>query len=113
MHVGFATYAVVHAVVPSLNQTLLGHLKKRAPPHSVVYDLEYSYDFSLATRDSGDIYLRVDYSDSHDYYTQIVTADHQKREIQPRFWSALQGVWKNGKLRRFHSSPDTLPLQVY
>jgi len=92
---GFAKYAVAHSVVPSLDQTLPDHLKKRAPSNAAVYDLEYSYDFTLAKRDSGDIYLRVDYSDSHDYYNQIVAADHQKRTLKPRFWSSSASIWKN------------------
>lgn len=95
---GFATYAVAHSVVPSLNQTLPDHLKKRAPLDATVYDLEYSYDFRLAKRDSGDIYVRVDYSDSHDYYNQIVAADHQKRALEPRFWSSSPSIWKNCKV---------------
>lgn len=95
---GFATYAVAHSVVPSLDQTLPDHLKKRASLDATVYDLEYSYDFRLAKRDSGDIYVRVDYSDSHDYYNQIVAADHQKRALEPRFWSSSSSIWKNCKI---------------
>lgn len=94
---GFATYAVAHSIVPSTNQTLPGHLRKRAPLNAVVYDLEYSYDFRLAKRDSGEIYIRVDYSDSHDYYDRIVAADHQRRTLEPRFWSSSASVWKNCK----------------
>lgn len=94
---GFATYAVAHSIVPSLNQTLPGYLEKRVPVSAVVYDLEYSYDFTLAKRDSGEIYIRVDYSDSHDYYNQIVAADHQKRALEPRFWSSSPSIWKNCK----------------
>lgn len=95
---GFAIYAVAHSVVPSLNQTLPAYLKKRAPLNATVYDLEYSYDFRLAKQDSGDIYVRVDYSDSHDYYNQIVAADHQKRTLDPRFWSSSSSIWKTCKI---------------
>lgn len=94
---GFASYVVAHSVMPSLNQTLRGELRERAPPGAVLYDLEYSYDFSLAKRDSGDIYVRVDYSDSNDYFNQIVAADHQKRTLKSRFWSGSLNVWKNCK----------------
>ena len=94
---GFATYAVAHSAVASANQTLPGHLSKRAPRNAVVYDLKYSYDFKLAKRDSGDIFLRVDYSDSHDYYEQVVAADHRKRSIKPRFWSKAASIWKDSE----------------
>lgn len=94
---GFATYAVAHSVLPSLSQTLPDHLRKRAPPNTAVYDLEYSYDFTLAKRDSGDIYLRVDYSDSNDYYDQVVAADHQKRTLRSRFWSNSAAIWRRCK----------------
>ncbi|MCJ1282906.1 hypothetical protein MMC26_002232 [Xylographa opegraphella] len=92
---GFATYAVAHSVIPSLDQFLPDHLKKRAPSDAIVYDLDYGYDFALAKRDSGDIYLRVDYSDSHDYYNQVVAADHQKRTLISRFWSGTLSIWQN------------------
>lgn len=94
---GFATYAVGHAVSPSSSQDLPKHLKRRAPPNALVYDLKYSYDFSLSKRDSGDIFVRIDYSDSHDYYDQVVSAVHQKRDLHPRFWSKATNVWKNRK----------------
>ena len=96
---GFATYAVAHSAVASSNQILPGHLSKRAPSKAVIYDLKYGYDFKLAKRDSGDIFLRVDYSDSHDYYDQVVAADHRKRSIKPRFWSKALNIWKDSKLR--------------
>ena len=94
---GFATYAVAHAVTPSSNQEVPRHLRKRAPSNPKVYDLHYSYDFKLAKRDSGDIFFRVDYSDSHDYYEQIVAADHQKRSLETRFWSKDTGIWADSK----------------
>ena len=92
---GFATYAVGHAVSPSSSQNLPEHLKRQAPTNAIVYDLEYSYNFSLAKRDSGDIFVRIDYSDSHEYYNQVVSAVHQKRDVHPRFWSKATSVWKN------------------
>lgn len=92
---GFATYAVGHAVYTSSSQNLPKHLERRAPPNAVVYDLEYSYDFSLTKRDSGDVFVRIDYSDSHDYYDQVVSAVHQKRGVHPRFWSKATSVWKS------------------
>ena len=91
---GFATYAVAHSLVAVPDQILPAHLQKRAPPKTKVYQLTYSYDFALAKRDAGDIYLRVDYSDSHDYYEQIVEAEPQKRSLHPRFWSKSAGTWK-------------------
>ena len=94
---GFHSYVVAHASMPSLNQTISKDLRKRVPGAVTVYDLEYSYDFTLAKRDSGDIYVRIDYSDSIDYYNKIVSADHQKRDLKLRFWSKDLTVWKNRK----------------
>ncbi|KAG8164746.1 hypothetical protein KVR01_005021 [Diaporthe batatas] len=88
-NMGFATYAVAHAAREVTNVTLPSRIARRAPPGARVYELEYSYNFSKVKRDSGDIYLRVDYSDTHTYYTDIVQAPHQKR-----FWSTISSVWK-------------------
>ena len=91
---GFATYAIGHTVSPSSSQIMPEGLRKRAPPNTVIYDLRYSYDFSLAKRDSGDVFVLIDYSDSHDYYNQVVSATHQKRDVHPRFWSKTTAIWK-------------------
>lgn len=89
---GFATYAVAHAVRELTNfSSVPHHLARRAPLGAKVHELEYSYDFSRVKRDGGDVYLRVDYSDSHTYYTDIVQAPHQKTK---RYWSAISSVWK-------------------
>lgn len=112
---GFATYAVGHAVYTSSSQNLPKHLKRRAPPNAVVYDLEYSYDFSLAKRDSGDVFVRIDYSDSHDYYDRVVSAVHQKRGVHPRFWSKATSVWKSRMSidqPSFFNASNTLTLLV-
>lgn len=70
---GFATWAVAHAITP-LATGVPEHLRKRSPPNATVFELEYSYDFSLSKRDAGPIYIRVDYSDSHDYFEDVVAA---------------------------------------
>ena len=90
---GFAQWAVAHSISES-NFSIPHHLAKRAPTAAKLFELEYSYDFSKSKRDSGDIFPRVDYSDSHNYYTDVVAAPHQQREIEPRFWSKISSVWK-------------------
>ncbi|KAI5203118.1 glycoside hydrolase, partial [Aureobasidium subglaciale] len=94
---GFATYAVAHSVTPSATQVL----PEDAPADATIYDLRYSYDFSLAKRDSGDIYVRIDYSDSRDYWEQAVAAKHAKRDLGKRWWSKDSQDWKDliNKLR--------------
>ncbi|KAI5918609.1 hypothetical protein F4810DRAFT_715319 [Camillea tinctor] len=82
---GFANWAVAHSV-REISLTIPNKLIKRAPVNAKVWELEYSYDFTRAKRDEGDIYFRVDYSDSHTYYTDVVQAAHQKRNMEPRFW---------------------------
>ncbi len=98
---GFAAYSVAHSVTPSLDQNLPGHLRKRAPPNAVIYDLEYSYDFKLAKRDSGDVFIRIDYSDSHAYFDKVVAGGPDKgkgkRDLHPRFWSGVPSIWKSRK----------------
>jgi hypothetical protein len=108
---GFATYVVAHAVRES-NFSLPGHLAIRAPSHAKVYELEYSYDFARVKRAAGDVFFRVDYSDSHKYYTDVVQATHQKkRELGPRFWSTLSSVWKTitGNVRSQTYDPTQQP----
>ncbi|KAI0398768.1 chitotriosidase-1 [Xylaria palmicola] len=90
---GFAQWAVAHSVRAS-NLTVPQHISTRAIPDSVVWELEFSYDFSKVKRDAGDIFFRVDYSDNHQYYQDVVRAAHQKRELEPRFWSTISSVWK-------------------
>lgn len=71
-------------------------LKKSLPPDSVVQDLLVSYDFSLAKRDAGDIYVRIDYSNSFDYWNKVVQGDPvQKRSLDRRFWSPNPQAWMN------------------
>ncbi|KAI0890230.1 chitotriosidase-1 [Annulohypoxylon maeteangense] len=90
---GFAQWSVAHSVRES-NLTIPSHLSKRVPPNAKVWELEYSYNFSNVRRDVGDIYFRVDYSDNHKYYHDVVQAAHQKRGVEPRFWSKISSVWK-------------------
>lgn len=112
---GFATYSVAHSVTPSLDQNLPGHLRKRAPPGALIYDLEYSYDFQLAKRDSGDIFIRIDYSDSHAYYDKIVAADpvkgKGKRDLHPRYWSDVSSIWKSSEFLSGFALINTKSMQ--
>ncbi|KAI1171966.1 chitotriosidase-1 [Nemania sp. FL0916] len=103
---GFAQWAVAHAVRES-DMALPSHLVKRAPSNAKVWELEYSYDFSKAKRDDGDIFFRVDYSDNHEYFDDVVAAAAQKRDLEPRFWSKISSVWKTilGQIRS--KFPDT------
>lgn len=50
-----------------------------------ILDAEISYDFGLVKRDSGDIYIRIDYSNSQGYWDSIVQGDPALSE---RFYSA-------------------------
>ncbi|OJD33420.1 glycoside hydrolase family 18 protein [Diplodia corticola] len=94
---GFATYAVAHSTQPADDQRLPEHLKKRAPPNAVVHELEYSYNFTLSKRTDSDVYVRIDYAASNDYYEKIVAAPHQKRGegLSRRFWSKSFDTWKS------------------
>ncbi|EFQ98549.1 chitotriosidase-1 [Nannizzia gypsea CBS 118893] len=91
---GFAKYAVAHSVKES-NFSVPRYLAKRAPIDAKVFELEYSYNFSKAKRGDEPIYFRVDYSDTDNYYTEVVKGHHQKRNLGRRFWSSSKSVWKN------------------
>ncbi|GKT51071.1 killer toxin subunits alpha/beta [Colletotrichum spaethianum] len=91
---GFAKYVVAHSLHET-NYSLPGHVVKRAPQGARIWELAYSYDFSrVKKRDDGDVYFRVDYASTNKYYTDIVQAKHQRRDLQPRFWSKISSVWK-------------------
>lgn len=92
---GFAKYAVAHSVTHALSQRLPDHVRKRAPSNPQVWQLEYSYDFTKVKRGSDPVYVRIDYSNTHDYYDNIVAANPGKRDLEPRFWSKVSSVWKS------------------
>ena len=86
----------MHSIQPSLSQDLPSHVKRAAPPESIVYDIELSYDFSLVKRDAGDIFIRIDYSNMNGYWENIVQADAiKKRSLDRRFWSKNLNDWKS------------------
>ncbi|OQO13612.1 hypothetical protein B0A48_01841 [Cryoendolithus antarcticus] len=55
---------------------------------------DLGYDFSKVKRADDPVYMRVDYATSNKYYTDVVEAAHQKRELHPRFWSKISSIWK-------------------
>ncbi|KFA55929.1 hypothetical protein S40293_08857 [Stachybotrys chartarum IBT 40293] len=99
---GFARYVVAHSVQET-NVSVPGHLSKRAPDNAKVQELVYSYNFSRVRRDAGDVYVRIDYSDSHTYFTDIVEAEPvtERNRLKPRFWSEISSVWRSitGRIR--------------
>lgn len=111
---GYASYGVVHDIRLSANSRISHDLRKRAPLNPRVYELDFSYDFSLVKRDDGDdegskakvdqsVYIRIDYAHNHDYWSQAVAAApvtkrHLNQTLDKRFWSTSAQVWKNGRL---------------
>ncbi|CAG8888331.1 unnamed protein product [Penicillium salamii] len=93
---GAGTYAVAHNLQQSENQKLPSHIKRSLSGPSLVYDLELSYDFKRVKRDSGDIYIRIDYSNEFNYWKSIVQGDpvNAKRDGQKRFYSSSAEDWK-------------------
>lgn len=100
---GYATYGVVHDIRPADNTSIPNHLKMLAPADSAVYELEFSYDFSLAKRDDGDdIFIRIDYAHNEEYWNEIVAAPAVKKRslnqtIDRRFFSSKTDIWKSCK----------------
>ncbi|RDW84130.1 uncharacterized protein DSM5745_04456 [Aspergillus mulundensis] len=100
---GPGTYAVAHSMREAQNQALPPHIKRSLAVPPIVHDLNVSYDFSRVKRDAGDIYIRIDYSNTLDFWNEIVKADPvKKRDLNARFWSTSEDAWKNklDELRR-------------
>ncbi|KAF2994020.1 hypothetical protein E8E14_001381 [Neopestalotiopsis sp. 37M] len=77
---GPGPYAVAVDMVPSENQTVPGHIKKRTTdPDPVIYDLTFDYDFRRVPRDLGDTQFRLDYSNEEGYWDTVVDSPGQKR----------------------------------
>lgn len=96
---GFATYGVVKDIRLSTNLTVEHELQKRAPsPNPPVYEMDISYDYSLVKRDSGTVYVRIDYGGSLGYWNDVVRGDAiTKRGLDEsfdkRFWSPDAKTW--------------------
>ena len=89
---------MVHSIQPSISQELPPHVRRGISSESIVYDIELDYDFSLAKRDVGDIYIRIDCSNMPGYWNQVVAADPDtatKRSNKKRFWSDDSHDWSN------------------
>ena len=70
-------------------------ISRSAPTGAVVDDIELSYNFGLAKRDAGDIFVRVDYSNVENYYEQVVQGSPQtKRSLEKRYYSQNPASWK-------------------
>lgn len=96
------SYSVLHAIRPATNKVLPRHIAAAVPESSDILEAEISFDFGLVKRDSGDIYIRIDYSNSADYWKSIVQGDSvksskSKRSSAPlheRFYSSAASDWK-------------------
>ncbi|PHH89142.1 hypothetical protein CDD83_6593 [Cordyceps sp. RAO-2017] len=115
---GPGSYSVLHALRPAEDNSLPHHVARSTPADPRVFDAEISYDFGLAKRDSGDIYVRIDYSNSQGYWDSIVQGDpvtsKSKRAASPlskRFYSAAESDWKKkfDELRKSDHPGSGLP----
>ncbi|KAL4812489.1 bacteriodes thetaiotaomicron symbiotic chitinase [Aspergillus spinulosporus] len=96
---GPGTYTVLHALRPAPDRSLPYHVVRSASWDPEILEAEISYDFGLVKRDSGDIYIRIDYSNSLGYWKSIVEGDpaRKKRSASPlheRFYSSSASDWK-------------------
>ncbi|THV55841.1 hypothetical protein BGAL_0003g00830 [Botrytis galanthina] len=84
---GFGTYGVVSAIRLSNNLTVEHELRQRTPsPNPPVYEMDIKYDYTLVKRDSGTVYVRIDYDNTRG----------MNESINKRFWSADEADWKTG-----------------
>jgi chitinase len=96
---GPGSYTVLHDLRLAENRTLPYHVARSAPRDPEILEAEISYDFRLVKRDSGDIYIRIDYSNSLGYWNSVVQGDpaRKKRSATPlheRFYSSSASDWK-------------------
>ncbi|KAA8652731.1 uncharacterized protein ATNIH1004_001636 [Aspergillus tanneri] len=114
---GPGSYSVLHAVRPAADKSLPHHVARSAPWNPRILDAEISYDFGLVKRDSGEIYIRIDYSNSLGYWNSIVQGDPAKKRkrtaapLSERFYSSSASDWKSkfDQLRHVNSAaPITL-----
>lgn len=98
---GHGEYAVLHSLSQAQNMDLPVNVARSAPSNPRIWQAEVSYDFGLVKKDTGDIFVRIDYSNTHDYWNSIVQADPQKRttkrsppQIHPRFYSNSHDAWR-------------------
>lgn len=103
MPCGAAKYAVAHDVYESDDQTIPQEFEHMT--NTTVKELSFSYRFDLVRRDSGEIYLRADYSNIAGYWNAMVDSPPSKRKrstttadkLDRRFWSTTPSKW--GQLR--------------
>lgn len=95
-------YAVLHSARDvSQISTLPGNVARSVPANRTIVELEVSHDFSKVKRDAGDIFVRIDYSNSNQYWSKIVQGDpiKHKRGMAPdlhkRFYSSASSDWKD------------------
>ncbi|KAF2166320.1 glycoside hydrolase family 18 protein [Zasmidium cellare ATCC 36951] len=85
---GPAPYVVLHNLERATNQTLPGRLSTLS--NKTVSQLSFHYDFSLAKRDSGDIYFRVDYANCDAYWGAAVARFYS---TDPKHWDQTFTDW--------------------
>ena len=91
---GPGTYAVAHSVEVAKDQTLPRETAAKGYKNSTVLEMTFDYDFGLVRRDSGEIYLRIDYSNIPGYWSTMVDSPGQaKRSLEERFWSNSASAW--------------------
>ncbi|KAF2460036.1 hypothetical protein BDY21DRAFT_361899 [Lineolata rhizophorae] len=100
---GPGTWAVAHEVRVSSNQTLPAHLDNL---DFTVMELTFDYNFGLSKRDSGDIYMRVDYSSVSGYWRDVVDepGSLRKRALEGRGFG--NNDWWSSKFDDMRSKND-------
>lgn len=70
---GPGKYAMVVSIEPHEDKIVPRHLEGRIPQSSTIYNLTFDYGFHrLSKRGKSDVLFRVDYSDSPDYWKEVV-----------------------------------------
>ena len=85
-NMGFAKYAVAHAVrnLTDAEYELPHHIKRRILSGTRVQEMDYSYDF---LRTKGKVNVRFDYSNDYKYYQEVVEplySSRSKRDLETR-----------------------------
>ena len=70
---GPGKYAMVVSIEPHEDKVVPRHLDGRIPQSSTIYNLTFDYGFHrLSKRGKSEVLFRVDYSDSPDYWKEVV-----------------------------------------
>ncbi|OAK93414.1 hypothetical protein IQ06DRAFT_236443, partial [Phaeosphaeriaceae sp. SRC1lsM3a] len=108
---GPGRYAVAVSLEPSEDHDhLKKHLVKRGLESAPVYDFTFDYNFGVFEKraDKSNVLLRIDYSDDPGYWSEIVSAPHDKRKRDLEVEELFDGDHKAWLYHTWHKEKRTM-----